>query len=138
MRYLGYADLPEAAAIKARLEAEEAEALALGIHLIAVQSEDGTLVVGDSHDYGPTPDPFSHEAIDAAILRAYAQVLGRPPAVMERWTGTYASAAGHSIVRTPTQGVRLVVVTSGTGASTSFGLAEDVIGGLFSNERTNP
>ncbi len=136
-RYLGYADLPEAAAIKGRLETEEAEALGWGIHLIAVQSADGTLVVGDSHDYGPTPDPFSHEAIDAAILRAYAGVLGRPPAVVERWTGTYASASGHSIVHTPAEGVRLVVVTSGTGASTSFGLAEDVIGSLTSSERTS-
>lgn len=137
MRYLGYAALPEAAAIKARLEAEEAEALCWGIHLIAVQSADGTLVVGDSHDYAPTPDPFSHEPVDAAILRAFAQVLGRPPAVIERWTGTYASAGGHSIVRTPAVGVRLVVVTSGTGASTSFGLAEDVIGSLVASERTS-
>jgi hypothetical protein len=31
--------------------------------------------------------------------------------------------------------VRLVVVTSGTGASTSFALAEDVIGELFSHRR---
>ena len=137
VRYLGYADQPEAAAIKARLAAEEAEALGWGIHLIAVQSADGTLVVGDSHEYDPTPDPFSHEAIDAAMLRQYAAVLGRPPAVVERWTGTYASAAGPRSVRTPADGVRLVVVTSGTGASTSFGLAEDVIGGLISSERTS-
>lgn len=135
VRYLGYADLPEAAPLKARLAAEEAEALAWGIHLIAVQSADGSLVVGDSHEYGPTPDPFARDEIDAAMLRQYAAVLGRPPMVIERWTGSYASAAGHSIVRTPADGVRLVVVTSGTGASTAFALAEDVIGELFASER---
>lgn len=135
VRYLGYAALPEAAALKARLEADSAEALGWGIHLIAVQSSDGTLVVGDSHDYGPTPDPFAREAIDAAMLRQYAAVLGRPSAVVERWTGTYASAAGHSFVRCPAEGVRLVVVTSGTGASTAFALAEEVIGALFASER---
>ena len=48
VRYLGYAELPEAAALRRRLEAEQAEHLANGIHLIAVQSEDGSLVVGDS------------------------------------------------------------------------------------------
>jgi hypothetical protein len=51
--------------------------------------------------------------------------------VTERWTGTYASAAGHSIVRAPMAGVHLVVVTSGTGASTGFALAEDVVNGVF-------
>lgn len=136
VRYLGYAELPEASAIKARLEQEEAEALGWGIHLIAVQSADGTLVVGDSHEYGPTPDPFGRAAIDAAMLRQYAAVLGKAPAVVERWTGTYATAAGHSIVRSPADGVRLVVVTSGTGASTGFALAEDVIGEMFASERT--
>ena len=135
VRYLGYAELPEAAALKVRLEREEAEALGWGIHLIAVQSADGSLVVGDSHEYTATPDPFGRADIDAAMLRQYAAVLGQPPAVIERWTGTYASAAGHSIVRTPLDGVRLVVVTSGSGASTGFALAEDVIDELYSSEK---
>lgn len=131
VRYLGYADLGEAAALRSRLEREESEALRYGIHLIAVQSADGSLVVGDSHDYAATPDPFSTQAIDAEMLRQYEAVLGAAPPVTERWTGTYASADGHSIVQTPTDGVTLTVVTSGTGASTSFALAEDVVGGIF-------
>lgn len=131
VRYLGYAALPEAEALRARLEREAATALRWGVHLIVVQGADGSLVVGDSHEYAPTPDPFSATAIDEAILDAFAEVLGPPPRVIGRWTGTYASAAGHSIVRTPADGVRLVVVTSGTGASTSFALAEEVIADLF-------
>ncbi len=131
VRYLGYAALPQAAVLRARLEREAAAALAHGIHLIVVQSADGSLIVGDNHDYAPTPDPFASSAIDALILEAYADVFGPPPPVIERWTGTYASAAGHSIVRTPAEGVRLVVITSGTGASTSFALAEDVIAELL-------
>lgn len=129
VRYLGYAALPQAAVLRARLEAEPAAAAALadGIHLIAVQSGDGSLVVGDSHHYAPTPDPFAADAIDARILAAYAELLGAPPPVIARWTGTYASAGGHSIVRSPARDVRLVVVTSGTGASTAFALAEQVI-----------
>jgi hypothetical protein len=34
-------------------------------------------------------------------------------------------------VDAPRDGVRLVMVTSGTGASTSFAIAEEVIGELF-------
>ncbi len=131
VRYLGYAALPEAAALRARLEAEAAAALAHGIHLIVVQSADGSMVVGDNHEYAPTPDPFASSCVDSLILDTYREVLGEPPPVIERWTGTYASASGHSIVRTPADGVRLVVVTSGTGASTSFALAEDVVAAFF-------
>lgn len=138
VRYLGYAALPEATALKTRLTDEEPEALDWGIHLIAVQSADGSLVVGDSHEYGPTPDPFGRTEIDAAMLRQYARVLGPPPAVIERWIGTYASAAGHNIVRQPMDGVRLVVVTSGTGASTGFALADDVIADLYGKAGTKP
>ncbi len=68
--------------------------------------------------YAATPDPFAAADVEAAILAAYAAVLGPPPPVMARWTGTYASGAAHSLVETPADGVRLVVVTSGTGAST--------------------
>ena len=132
VRYLGYADLPEARALRARLEAEQAEHLAHGVHLIVVQSADGSLVVGDSHHYAATPDPFARDDVDALILDEFSQVFGQaPPPVLERWTGTYASAAGHSLVEAPSPRVRLVAVTSGTGASTAFGLAEDVIAGLY-------
>jgi len=130
VRYLGYAALPEAALLRARLEAEQPDHLAHGVHLIVAQGADGSLIVGDSHHYAPTPDPFSSEAVDRLILDEFAAVFGTVPAVIERWTGTYASAASHSIVETPADGVRLVVVTSGTGASTGFALAEEVIGDL--------
>ena len=132
VRYLGYATLPEAAALRERLEAEQDDHLEHGVHLIVVQSADGSLVVGDSHHYAATPDPFARDDVDALILDEFAKVFGQaPPPVLERWTGTYASAAGHSLIEAPLPGVRLVTVTSGAGASTAFGLAEDVIAGLY-------
>ncbi len=52
--------------------------------------------------------------------------------MLERWTGTYAVADDRTyLVDTPAPAVRLVIVTSGTGASTGFGIAERVIGDLF-------
>lgn len=132
VRYLGYAELPEAKALRARLEAEQSTHLEHGVHLIVAQSADGSLVVGDSHHYAPTPDPFGRAEVDALILDEFTQVFGQaPPPVLERWTGTYASAAGHSLLETPMPNVRLVVVTGGTGASTAFGLAETVLADLF-------
>src|SRR6202041_3576133 len=51
IRYLGYAELPAAQALRARLEAEQREHIEAGVHLIAVRSADGTLVVGGSHHF---------------------------------------------------------------------------------------
>ena len=134
VRYLGYADLPEATAIKARLEAEQAEHLKNGVHLIAVGSSDGSLVVGDSHHYAATPDPFAPEHVDELILEEFRAVLPgyASLAVRERWIGTYASASDRlALIDAPAARTRLVLITSGTGASTSFAIAEEVIAELF-------
>jgi hypothetical protein len=132
-RYSGYAALPEAAALRSRLEVEQGDALDNGVHLIVVQSADGTLVVGDSHHYAITPDPFASGRVDDLILEEFSAVFGGPPPpVLERWTGIYASATGQTMFADALrEGVRLVMITSGTGASTSFAIAEEVVDELF-------
>ena len=131
-RYAGYAALPQAGPLRDRLEAEQPEQLRHGVHLIVVQSADGSLVVGDSHHYAPTPDPFAHETVDDLILDEYRAVFGSgAPRVLERWTGTYASADRPVVVDAPAPGVRLVMVTTGAGASTGFALGEEVVADLF-------
>ena len=133
IRYLGYAELPAAEALRVRLEAEQREHIDAGVHLIAVRSADGTQVVGDSHHYAAMPDPFAPAAVDDLILDEYSHVFsGARPEVVERWTGTYASAPDRlMLVDAPCEGLRIVLITSGTGASTSFAIAEEVIAELF-------
>jgi FAD dependent oxidoreductase TIGR03364 len=131
-RYQGYAELPEAVALRRRLEATHPEALRHGVHLIVTQSADGSLIVGDSHHYADTPDPFAPQVAEDLILDEFRAATGlAPPPVIERWTGTYSSAEGQMFADTPAPGVRLVMVTSGSGASTAFAIAEDVIGELY-------
>lgn len=133
VRYLGYSELPEAAALRARLEEEQPEALANGIHLIAVQGADGGLIVGDSHHYGFSPSPFASERVDALMLDELHAVLRLAGArVAERWIGTYASLPDRLMVRdAPAPEIRLVIVTSGTGASTAFAIPEETLTELF-------
>jgi FAD dependent oxidoreductase TIGR03364 len=132
VRYGGYADLPQAAALRARLEAEQGEALANGVHLIAVQDADGALVVGDSHHDADTPDPFASEAVERLILDEWRAATGQAaPPVVDRWVGTYAKGATGSLIAAPHPRVRLAVVTAGNGASTAFAFAEEAIADLF-------
>ena len=132
-RYSGYADLDEATPLKTRLKREQGDHLKHGIHLIVVQSADGSLVVGDSHHYAATPDPFSHEDVDALILEEFSAALGiKPPPTIERWTGTYASATDRPVlIDTPEPSVRIAIVTCGAGASTGFAIGEEVVASLF-------
>ena len=132
-RYDGFAMLPEAGPLKARIRAQRPAYPEAGIHLIAVASADGSLVVGDSHIYADTPEPFSSETVDDLMLDELGAVLAVGDVrVVSRWTGIYASHGEHVMVAdAPADRVRLVMVTSGTGASTSFAIAEETMAGLY-------
>jgi hypothetical protein len=134
VRYRGYAALPEARALDEKLRREQPSHFENGVHLIAAQGHDGGLIVGDSHHYGALPAPFAPASAERDILDEFQRATGRSaPAVLERWTGIYAVADDRTyLIDTPEDQVRLVIVTSGTGASTGFGIAEKVLGDLLS------
>jgi FAD dependent oxidoreductase TIGR03364 len=132
LRYGGFANLPEAGALRRRLQSEQPEHLRQGVHLIIAQASDGSLVVGDSHRYDASL-PYADEAVYRLILDEYRVVTGRaPPSVRERWTGSYAVAKDRAVlIDAPSPTVRLVLVTSGIGASTGFAIGEEAINDLF-------
>ena len=128
MRYEGYSALPGAESLTAQLQDEQTNAVAAGVHLIVAQSADGSLVVGDSHEYGDAPDPFIHEAIDELILDEFNAVLGTPPPTVERWMGVYASSSKQNWFTEQVEtGVHVTVVTCGAGMSTAFAIGERVV-----------
>ena len=128
VRYEGYAAQPGAAALKTRLDEEAGDALENGIHLIVVQSADGSLVIGDSHHYAATPDPFAPAEIEQIILREARILLNLPEElpVVERWTGIYPSSPTETaFFEQPAPDILLSLVSSGTGMSTGFALGEE-------------
>jgi D-hydroxyproline dehydrogenase subunit beta len=128
VRYAGYADLPESNALKIELEQTDQASLSAGIHLIAVRSEDGSLVVGDSHHTESSPWPFAREDVDALILKQLHEAINiQNCRVLERWTGVYPVGGGADcVVQKPDPTTRVVSITSGTGASTAFAIAQEV------------
>ena len=126
-RYLGWSELPEAIPLKERIAKEMPEFIKEGIHLIVVQSADGTLVVGDSHRYGSSEEVFASERIEQLIIELMYQVLNiTEHAVVERWTGVYPSSnVSDALIEKASSALRITIVSSGTGASTAFGLAKD-------------
>ena len=136
VRYRGYAGLPGTTALAERLAAEQPAHIANGVHLIVVQSADGSLVVGDSHHDDVTPDPFLSNDVNALILEELESVLdiGRYR-VTETWGGTYSKAEDRwRLTDTPSPNVRIVMVTAGCGASTAFGIGEETLSEMIGGQ----
>ncbi len=128
VRYEGYSALPEAQALLHRIQHEQPDHLSEGVHLIVVQSADGSLVVGDSHVYDDVEDPFASSFRDRLILDEFDRVIQAPDRqIVERWVGTYASADDVVHHVCPMPGVAIGIVTGGTGASTSFAFARELV-----------
>lgn len=102
--------------------------LSIGANVMFTQRPDGALLVGDSHRYGTTVDPFLDEATSEILLARVSSILEAGELeVLERWQGVYASSAKQPyVVVEPDPDVTVVCVTSGVGMTIAFGLARRV------------
>lgn len=105
-----------------------------GIHVMAAQRPDGTLIVGDSHEYGRSLSPFDNAAIESAILGCLSGMLEIGGLrVLQRWQGVYARRTdGQPLFRVePIPGVHVVTCLSGAGMTLGPALGEAVVAELF-------
>jgi glycine/D-amino acid oxidase-like deaminating enzyme len=96
------------------------------IHVLVSQTADGAITLGDSHEYGASPDVFDKPEIDELILREAATFLQLPDMrIAQRWNGTYALHPEKPFLEAePAPGVRIMTAPGGSGMTLSFGLAE--------------
>jgi FAD dependent oxidoreductase TIGR03364 len=133
LRYGAFTELPSAPALLAEVQANDPALLEIGANVMFTQRPDGTLLLGDSHDYGNSAPPFLQEPTTDILLKVIKDVLGlKSLTVKERWQGIYASSdASPLLVAEVAQGVTAVSVTAGIGMTVSFGLAERNTGALL-------
>ncbi|XVU26751.1 TIGR03364 family FAD-dependent oxidoreductase [Actinoplanes sp. CA-054009] len=130
LRYPALAATAGAAALRRRWQAERPDLLGADVNHMFTQLPGGDLVVGDTHAYARTHEPWSSEELDELLLAETRALLGPDLSVVRRWRGVYASADGE-FLRTPVApGVTAVAVTSGIGMTTAFGLAPAVLDSL--------
>jgi D-hydroxyproline dehydrogenase subunit beta len=137
LRYPAFSGTRGAVELYRRWTTERHDLLAAGVNHMLTQRPDGDLVVGDTHAYARTPspvDPVDSERLDDLVLAETRALLAVPDLrVVHRWTGVYASAAGSEFLRAEVApGVHAVVVTTGIGMTTAFGLADAVLDDLTS------
>ncbi|MEO5600917.1 MAG: TIGR03364 family FAD-dependent oxidoreductase [Cyclobacteriaceae bacterium] len=99
-----------------------------GIHVLLAQNNYGELIIGDSHHYNQTVEPFDSEEINALIIEYLKSFFDFGFNITERWNGVYPKVPGnHCIVLEPEPNVLIVNGLGGAGMTLSFGLAEEVI-----------
>lgn len=127
--YASFSQCPGLSAVDARYDAHSPEYKQHGIHVLIAQNNEGDLIIGDSHSYAQTQDPFESEAINALILTYAATFFNLDSIdIIERWHGVYPKYPGQKpLVWSPEKGVTLVNGLSGAGMTLSFGLAEKVL-----------
>ncbi|KTT40184.1 FAD-dependent oxidoreductase [Pseudomonas oryzihabitans] len=132
VHYGAFADLPEAAAIRAEIRQRQPELEALGIHLLISPTPQGDLIIGDSHDYGSDASPFNGEPIDRLLLELAEHTLGERLEVVERWQGVYGARGPgpYSVLQVDPQ-ITAVLMHTGLGMSIGLALGERTIAGLF-------
>lgn len=124
LRYPAFTDMPAAAALHSEVLEKQPELLDIGANVMFTQRPDGTVILGDSHHYHHTADPFLDEAVTATLNTEITGRIGEPLEIIQRWQGIYASSdVAPILVRETQPGVTVVSVTSGVGMTLSFGLA---------------
>jgi FAD dependent oxidoreductase TIGR03364 len=111
---------------------EQPDYIKWGIHVMVSQNSRGELVIGDSHEYGPTHDPFDKAEINELIIRYLSSFLVSPASqIAATWNGIYTKRTNGEteLVLSPLPGVTIVNGLGGAGMTLSFGLAEEIIDG---------
>ena len=132
LRYPAFAETEAAVALRAEMAARHPELVDIVANVMFTQRPDGSLIVGDSHRYAVTQDPFLAEPTSDILLDAVARILGaRRLRVLERWQGVYASSPRQPyLIAEVEPGVTAAIVTSGVGMTISLGLAEKTFAGF--------
>ena len=128
LRYPAFAETAAAEALRAEMAATHPQLVEIGANVMFTQRPDGTLIVGDSHRYGATMDPFTEEATSRTLLDEIGRILGSPLRVRQRWQGVYASSAQQPyLIAEAAPGVTAVSITSGVGMTISLGVAQKTL-----------
>lgn len=138
-RYDGFAAMPGASALREDLAQREPELVDVIANLMVTDIADG-LLIGDSHAYDLSPEPFIDERVADLLLNRATSMLGiDAPVVRQRWLGRYAdSTETNLILERPDEQTTVAVVTSGIGMTLSFGIADRILGGETAAAGTRP
>lgn len=129
-RYESFSECPSYQSIKAA-EQRESDTQRWGIHILFKQETDGSVIVGDSHEYASVNEPeLSYEIsteINNCILDQARQILNLPCWNVEsQWSGRYCQTKEKRgiFLRTLGEHIHIATAIGGKGMTASAGFAK--------------
>jgi FAD dependent oxidoreductase TIGR03364 len=113
-----------------RLPAQPAVAAKYKMQLLLVQRFDGSMTIGDTHEYA---EPFTHELDEAPYIhlqKVISNIFGSAsPTIARRWDGVYSQTTSSDIYfrKEIEPGVVIVTGGGGRGNTLSAAIAEETI-----------
>ncbi|GAB3174197.1 TIGR03364 family FAD-dependent oxidoreductase [Telluribacter humicola] len=130
-RYESFEECPSFARITTPHQYEELKKW--GIHLLFKQAMDGSIIIGDSHEYA-TADRTDElgfdvkEHINELILREAERIVEFPVIKIARaWAGYYAQHPDEILEREVAPGLHIITGIGGKGMTSSLGYAEEKV-----------
>ena len=118
------------ASLKYRYETEMSEYTKNGIHVMVSQNNLGELIVGDTHEYGLTFDPFDRVELNQFItgyLSTFVNISSWK--LIKTWNGIYPKMTNGEteLILNPLENVYIINGVGGAGMTLSFGLTEEIV-----------
>ena len=136
-RYEAFSECPSYASIKAK-ENSEAFEKKWGVHILFKQATDGSVIIGDSHEYAPAArmDHLGMDLnmdIDNFILKEAKKIFDLPTyQIQNRWYGLYSQCKEEDIYQhTLDRNIHIVTGIGGKGMTGSAGFAKENINSIF-------
>jgi FAD dependent oxidoreductase TIGR03364 len=133
IHYKSFLQASSLSLLQQRYNEEMPEYIKKGIHVMVSQNQMGELTVGDSHEYGLSPDPFDSAEINKMITTYLKQFVNPSNwQLVQTWNGIYPKMLNGEtdIFIEPEAGVYILNGLGGAGMTLSFGFAEEMIAGL--------
>ena len=138
-RYEAFQECPSYAQINAEVPEQLAELKRWGIHILFKQATDGSIVVGDSHEYAPATDAddlgyHTSEYINELMLNEARRIVSFPLHITKAWPGFYSQTPDEVFDFRVSDSIRIITGIGGKGMSSAAGFSENIIGQWLGNE----
>jgi len=109
-----------------------------GIHILFKQATDGSIIIGDSHEYANAKEQDKlgfeiNQEINNIIIEEAKRIFDLPSWQMAAyWNGYYGQSKSHDVFKKEVAGnIHVVTAIGGKGMTGSAGLAEETIAELY-------
>lgn len=135
-RYESFEECPSYTALKAGVIEERFKNW--GIHILFKQATDGSIIIGDSHEYADAGEQDKlgfavNQEINTIIIEEAKRIFDLPSWQMASyWNGYYAQSKSHDVFKKEVaDNIHVITAIGGKGMTGSAGLAEETIKELF-------